>query len=76
MKTLCKLSKDVKQNFSEIKNFVSNPEYICMKCGRVSNYENLCDAKSLLDKGRKYKKDKKHSDYSYLLEQKLRSSVI
>jgi len=44
-RTLCKLVKNdfLKKNFASYKDMVTNPEWICRKCGRVSNApEFLC----------------------------------
>lgn len=42
-KTLCKYVKKefLKTNLSEYKSFIENPQWVCKKCGRVSNNEKL-----------------------------------
>jgi len=48
-KTLCKWSKDeIKDNFKELKKVVSEPRFICRKCGRVAKKEDwLCKPEEL-----------------------------
>ena len=39
-KPLCKWDKDdIKDNFKELKKIVSEPRFICKKCGRVAKKE-------------------------------------
>lgn len=41
-KNLCKLSKkDVEANLKDITLLVINPQFICCKCARVANREDL-----------------------------------
>ena len=48
-KELCKLGKKgIEQNFKEICQLVSNPTYVCKKCGRSANSKKvLCKASAL-----------------------------
>ena len=48
-KPLCKWSKDeIKDNFKDLKKIVSDPRFICRKCGRVAKKEDwLCKPEEL-----------------------------
>ena len=48
-KPLCKWDKDeIKDNFKELKKIVSEPRFICRKCGRVVKKEEyLCKPEEL-----------------------------
>jgi hypothetical protein len=48
-KPLCKWDKDeIKDNFKELKKIVSEPRYVCRKCGRAAKKEdNLCKPEEL-----------------------------
>lgn len=48
-KPLCKWDKDdIKDDFKELKKIVSEPRFICRKCGRASKKEEwLCKPEQL-----------------------------
>jgi len=48
-KTLCKWDKDdIKKNLKELKKLVSDPRYVCLKCGRAAAREGcLCKPEEL-----------------------------
>lgn len=48
-KPLCKWNKDeIKDNFKDLKKIVSEPRFICRKCGRVAKKEDwLCKPEEL-----------------------------
>ena len=48
-KPLCKWDKeDIKDNFKELKKIVSEPRFVCRKCGRAAKKEeNLCKPEPL-----------------------------
>jgi hypothetical protein len=49
MKHLCSLSKKgVQENMKKIVSLVVDPQFICLKCARVSNNsDRLCKSKSM-----------------------------
>lgn len=50
MSKLCKFVKKnkIKDNLDEYLRLVSDPKYICLKCGRTSkDKKNLCDPKKI-----------------------------
>jgi len=48
-KPLCKWDKDdIKDNLKELKKIVSEPQYVCRKCGRAAKKEDhLCKPEDL-----------------------------
>jgi hypothetical protein len=48
-KPLCKWDKDdIKDKFKELKKIVSEPSYVCLKCGRAAKKEDhLCKPEDL-----------------------------
>ncbi|MEQ8848439.1 hypothetical protein [Botrimarina sp.] len=48
-KTLCDWSKkDLRERFEELRELVSQPQYVCLKCGRAASQKGaLCKAQSL-----------------------------
>lgn len=50
-KELCKLKKELKQDFKSYMLLVNQPCFVCTKCGRAANKKkNLCAPKPLLDR--------------------------
>jgi hypothetical protein len=48
-KPLCKWNKaDIKDNFKELKKIVSEPRFVCLKCGRAARKDDyLCKPEEL-----------------------------
>ncbi|MCX5773954.1 MAG: hypothetical protein NTX05_05030 [Fusobacteria bacterium] len=51
MKKLCSYSKeDIKSNFEDLKRKIENPKYVCKKCLRCSNTDEvLCKGEELAE---------------------------
>lgn len=49
-KEICEWSKDdIKKHFGRLVEIVSQPDYICKKCGRAASDEHyLCKAKKII----------------------------
>ena len=48
-KEICEWSeKDLRKHYLKLRDIVTNPQYVCMKCGRAANRKKwLCQVKKL-----------------------------